>query len=279
MNFGKHRIDLVSDRPWALDAGAMFGIIPRALWQRGVPTDDMHRMAMACNCPLVRTGDAVILVDNGLGDKWTEKQRKIYGINDDDPTLIDNLAALGVAPEDVTHMVLSHLHLDHAGWNTKPDGESLSTAFPNARHIVQKGEYEDARNPDEITRGTYFPENLDAIDAANLWEFLDGDAEIVPGVRVRVTGGHTKHHQIVTVDGGEDGTAIWMGEMMPTRHHRHLVYIMAYDLFPLETLASKRALLREAIDGECLVMLDHDPDEPIGRLSEDDGKAVWTSEP
>jgi glyoxylase-like metal-dependent hydrolase (beta-lactamase superfamily II) len=280
VQFGRFQLDILYDRPWALDAGAMFGIIPRALWEREVPTDEQHRMDMACNCPLIRTGEATILVDCGLGDKWNAKQRKIYRINDDDPHLLDNLKALGVSPEDITHMVLSHLHLDHAGWNARADESgNLVPTFPNAKYFVQKGEYDDAARTNEITRGTYFPANIEPIDEAGLWELIEGDTEIVPGVRVRVTGGHTKHHQIVTIDGGEDGTAIWMGEMMPTRYHRRLVYIMAYDLYPLETLAAKRALTREAVGAESLVLLDHDPAEPCGRLSEENGKVVWTPHP
>lgn len=275
MRFGPFELDLIPDRHWWLDGGTMFGIVPRALWERSVRTDERHRIRLACNCLLVRGEGLCMIVDAGLGDKWTGKERRIYRMDFDEDSLIDRMAALGVRPEDVTHVLLTHLHLDHAGWNTRVDGGALRPTFPNARYVVQKGEYDDARDTNEFTRGTYLPENLDPIDAADLWAFLEGDAEVAPGVRVTVSGGHTKHHQMVHVDGGAEGTAVFPGEILPTRHHRRLAWCESYDLFPLETLEAKRRLIAEATAAGHLLALTHDPDHPLGRLTDGGKGLVW----
>jgi len=258
MQFGDLQIDLLSDGTFKLDGGAMFGIVPKPLWTRERPADERNRMLLSCNCPLIRWGKEILLIDCGLGRKWNAKQREIYAI-DPRPTLIDELAALGLKPSDITILLHTHLHLDHAGWNSQlnANGE-LEPVFVNARHVVERRELEVARTPNEIQRGTYLAENIAPIDAQKSWDLFDDLREVIPGVSAFRTGGHTYGHCGVRIDSGGQ-KALFIGEMMPTTAHRHLPWIMAYDLYPLETLEMKRALFKEVLSANTLVLLNHDP--------------------
>ncbi|HEY3322457.1 MAG TPA: MBL fold metallo-hydrolase [Planctomycetota bacterium] len=236
----------------------MFGIVPKPLWTRERPADERNRILLSCNCPLIRTGKHNILIDCGIGRKWNEKQRDIYAI-DERPLLIENLARVGLKPADITILVHTHLHLDHAGWNTQLNacGEP-EPVFVNARHLVERRELDVAHHPNELQRGTYFSSNIDPIDAAGDWDVFDEVRQVVPGITMVRTGGHTAGHCAVRIESG-DQKAIFLGEVMPTTGHRHLPWIMAYDLFPLEMLEIKRTLLKEAVEQKTLLLLNHDP--------------------
>ena len=258
MQFGDFEIQFLTDGAFKLDGGAMFGIVPKPLWTRERPCDERNRMTLACNCPLIRAGKEVILIDCGLGRKWNGKQRDIYDI-DARPRLIEELAAQGLAPKDVTILIHSHLHLDHAGWNTQFNAKGeLEPVFVNARHIVERRELEVARKPNEIQRGTYLQNNVAPIEADSGFETFDETREVVPGITLMRTGGHTAGHIAVRIESGGQH-ALFIGEMMPTTAHRHLPWIMAYDLFPLETLEMKRTLFAECVANNSLVLLNHDP--------------------
>jgi glyoxylase-like metal-dependent hydrolase (beta-lactamase superfamily II) len=251
-----------------LDGGAMFGVVPKPLWERRIPADSRNRIPLALRCLLVETPDALVLVDTGVGNKEEEKFHEIYGIdNRGSPTrLEDALRAAGHRPEDVDIVISTHLHFDHAGGNTlrEPDGR-IAPAFPGARYVVQRREYEFAQQANERIRASYMAPNYEPLAAAGLWDFVDGETEIVPGVSVIPTPGHTPHHQSVLVRSGGQ-TACFLADLVPTTAHLPLPWIMGYDLEPLVTLETKRAILERALREEWLLVFEHDPATPWGRL-------------
>jgi glyoxylase-like metal-dependent hydrolase (beta-lactamase superfamily II) len=251
-----------------LDGGAMFGVVPKPLWERRIPADDRNRIPLGLRCLLVETPDALVLVDTGVGNKEEEKFHDIYGIeNRGSPTrLEDAIRAAGHRPDDVDVVISTHLHFDHAGGNTlrAPDGAVLP-AFPQARYVVQRGEYDFAQQANERIRASYMAPNYEPIAQAGLWDFVDGETEIVPGVSVIPTPGHTPHHQSVLVR-SEGETACFLADLVPTAAHLPLPWIMGYDLEPLVTLETKRAILDRARGEEWLLIFEHDPATPWGRL-------------
>ena len=273
MQLGDLHVDLLTDGEFKLDGGAMFGIVPKPLWTRERAADERNRISLACHCPLIRTGRHTILIDCGLGRKWNEKQRDVYAI-DARPRLIEELAAVGVKPSDVTILIHTHLHLDHAGWNTQLNARGeLEPVFVNARHVVERRELDVARHPNEIQRGTYLQENIAPIDADKGWDIFDERCEPIPGVTVFRTGGHTLGHCAVRIESGGQ-RALFISEMMPTTSHRNLPWIMAYDSYPLDTLEQKRALIKECVADHTLVLMNHDATARAVRLTSPDGNKV-----
>jgi glyoxylase-like metal-dependent hydrolase (beta-lactamase superfamily II) len=266
-----------------LDGGAMFGVVPRTLWKTRIEPDDRNRIPLAMRCLLVEHPDGLVLIDTALGNKEDAKFLDIYGVENQGlegaTQLEDALASAGFLPRDVKWVINTHLHFDHAGGNTTmdPDLENdprrhIRMAFPHATYVVQRGELEFARHTNERTRASYLPHNFEPIVAADRWRLLDGDGEILPGIRARLTPGHVPFHQALLIqDGGE--TAVFLGDLFPTTAHLPLPWIMGYDLEPLRTLESKRALLAEAISGGWRLIFEHDPRVAIG-LPVQEGKAV-----
>lgn len=251
-----------------LDGGAMFGVVPKPLWERRIPADDRNRIPLGLRCLLVETPDALVLIDTGVGNKENEKFHDIFGIeNAGSPTrLEDAIRAAGHDPADVDVLISTHLHFDHAGGNTlvEPDGR-IRPAFPGARHVVQRRELEFAQIQNERIRASYLAQNYTPIQDAGLWELVDGDVEIVPGISVMRTPGHTPHHQSVVIR-SDDETACFLADVMPTTAHLPLPWIMGYDLEPLVTLESKRSLVERAREEDWLLIFEHDPSVPWGRL-------------
>jgi glyoxylase-like metal-dependent hydrolase (beta-lactamase superfamily II) len=251
-----------------LDGGAMFGVVPRPLWQKRMPPDDRNRIPLALRCLLIEAPEALVLVDTGVGNKEDGKFREIYGIeNGGTPTrLEDAIRAAGHAPEEVDIVLNTHLHFDHAGGNTVlgPDG-TIAPAFPGARYMVQEGEFDFASTPNERVRASYLEPNIRPVAEAGLQDFVTGEAEITRGVRVLPTPGHTPFHQSVLIhDGGE--TACFLADVCPTTAHLSLPWIMGYDLEPMVTLESKRTLWTRARAEEWLLIFEHDPTVAWGRL-------------
>lgn len=263
-----------------LDGGAMFGVVPKPLWERRIPADERNRIPLGLRCLLVESPDALVLVDTGVGNKETEKFREIYGIeNEGSPTrLEDAIREAGHPPEDIDVLISTHLHFDHAGGNTmvEPDGR-VRPAFPAARHVVQKAEFEFAQIQNERIRASYMAENYMPVQEAGLWDFVEGEAEIMPGVSVIPTPGHTPHHQSVLVR-SEGETACFLADLIPTTAHVPLPWIMGYDLEPLVTLESKRTLLERAREEEWLLIFEHDPVVPWGRLDPDEKRPTLRAE-
>jgi glyoxylase-like metal-dependent hydrolase (beta-lactamase superfamily II) len=252
-----------------LDGGAMFGVVPRTMWARRVPPDERNRIVLAMRCLLVEHPDGLVLIDTGLGNKEEAKFLDIYGVENTGlegaTQLEDALASAGFLPRDVRWVINTHLHFDHAGGNTTLDAElendprrHVRPTFPNATYIVQRGELEFARRANERTRASYLPPNFEPIAAAARWRLLEGDGEVLPGISVRLTPGHVPFHQAVLLrDRGE--TAAFIADLIPTTAHLPLPWIMGYDLEPLRTLESKRALLRDAVAGGWRLIFEHDP--------------------
>jgi methylmalonyl-CoA epimerase len=261
----------VSDGFFYLDGGAMFGVVPKTFWEKKAPPDDRNRIRMAMRCILLR-GARTMLIDAGSGDKMTAKQADIYRF-ERDFNLQHSLAAAGTSPEAIDIVLATHLHFDHAGGFTeRAADESIRPRFPRAQYVIRRGEFEDAMNPNERTKGSYFLENYKPLAEHNVLQLVDDDVSIMPGVRVRRTGGHTMHHQIVLIESAGK-TAVFAADLLPTAAHLPEVWVMGYDLFPLDTLNFKRAFLREAIEREYLILFEHDPDIAAGYIREkEDGK-------
>ena len=251
-----------------LDGGAMFGVVPRPLWERRIAPDGRNRIPLALRCLLVEAPQALVLVDTGLGNKEDEKFRDLYGVaNAGVPTrLEDAIRAAGFMPDDVDLVVNTHLHFDHAGGNTcRDEGGEIRLSFPRARHVVQRGEFEFAHSGNERIRASYLHANFDPVHAAGRWDFAEGETQVTEGIRLLPTPGHTPFHQSVLVE-SEGATACFLADVCPTSAHLPLPWIMGYDLEPLVTLESKRGLWGRAREEEWLLVFEHDPDVPWGRL-------------
>ena len=266
-----------------LDGGAMFGVVPRTLWRTRIEPDERNRIPLAMRCVLVEHPDGLVLIDTALGNKEDAKFLDIYGVENQGlegaTQLEDALASAGFLPRDVKWVINTHLHFDHAGGNTTmdPDLENdprrhIRPTYPNATYMVQRGELEFARHTNERTRASYLPHNFEPVMAANRWRLLEGDGEVLPGISVRLTPGHVPFHQAVMIqDRGE--TAVFVGDLFPTTAHLPLPWIMGYDLEPLRTLESKRALLADAIAGGWRFLFEHDPGVVMGVPAEE-GKSL-----
>jgi methylmalonyl-CoA epimerase len=263
-------LELVSlyDGFFALDGGAMFGAVPKTLWAKQTPPDSLNRIRLAMR-PLLVRGVRTMLIDAGLGDKENARFHEMYGV-DRELHLDDALAEAGMSAEDIDVVLATHLHFDHAGGFTRRDASGRVTPrFPRARYIVRRGEWHDATNPNERNRASYLAENFVPLMEAGVLELVDEDQTIIPGVRVRRTGGHTAHHQIVMFESG-GSRAAYLADLMPTTAHVPLPWIMGYDLFPMETLAFKRAFVDEAIERKLLLLFEHDPAVVAGVLTRDE---------
>ena len=271
ITLGGFTLTPVLDGYFRLDGGAMFGVVPRPLWEKVAPPDERNRIRLAMRAWLVQGHGHTVLIDAGAGGKLGAKAADIYGF-DGVPSLVASLAAAGVTPEHVDTVIASHLHFDHAGGFTAADAHGrVVPQFPRARYLIARGEWDDARAPHERNRASYFDENYVPIADAGLLDFVEGDGEVRPGIRMRRTGGHTQHHQIIEI-ASQGRTAVFVADMLPTAAHLPLPYIMGYDLYPMETLAFKRWFLPEASEREYLILFEHDPDIAAGYLRRQDGR-------
>ena len=265
-DLGNCRITLIDGGSLKLDGGAMFGIIPKPLWQRGTPADEQNRIQLSCNCLLVEWShqtDRRVIIETGHGPKYDAKEQGFFAI---DPSrwLLGGLKKAGVEPETISDVIVSHLHFDHAGGLTcQRDGQLLPT-FPKAKVHVQRQEYDDAHAQFGTMKTTYRQENLKPIDEAQAWKLLDGEEECLPGIRPLLTPGHTRGHHAIRVQ-GSDRTAVFPGDLMPTAAHVGAPYNMAYDLFPLDNRASKNRCLKRAADEDWLIFIDHEVKTPVMR--------------
>ena len=268
---GSIRIHAVEAGVQQLDGGAMFGVVPKPLWERRIPADTRNRIPLALRCLLVEAPHALVLIDTGVGNKYDEKFGDIYGIsNRGEPTrLEEGIRDAGFDPSDVDIVLSTHLHFDHAGGNTMlaPDGV-VRPSFPDARYVVQRQELDFAHSRNERIRASYLPENFDPITEAGLWDLVEGDSVVTEGVSLVPTPGHTPYHQSVLIE--SDGhVACYLADVCPTSAHVPLPWIMGYDLEPLVTLESKRGLWSRALDEDWLLVFEHDPRVPWGRLDPD----------
>ena len=271
---------MLSDGVIWLDAGAVFGLVPKVMWQRVTgETNDLNQIPLALNCLLLESDGKTVLIETGQGNKDFEQTRR-RGWEPDHGKLIDDLARNGVQTADVDIVINTHLHNDHTGWNTieRGDGE-LAVTFPNARYYIQRGEWEDAMHPNERTRATYLPENLLPVEAAGQIDFIDGETQVTSDITVIETPGHTAEHaSVVIANGGE--SAVYLGDMIQHQVQlERVAWLSAFDVLPLINLETKKRLIADAIKNCSLLVAVHNPFPGVGRMSAGErGRNVWTSE-
>jgi glyoxylase-like metal-dependent hydrolase (beta-lactamase superfamily II) len=265
LRLGDYDIYGLRDGFFYLDGGAMFGVVPKTLWEKKCPADAQNRIRLALNSLLIKTPAALVLVETGIGSKLDRKFQDIYCL-EQNPGLLGSLARLGFAPEEIDFVINTHLHFDHCGGNTIRDEKgAVVPAFPRARYIIQKGEWEWAMNPHEREKGSYQAENFRPLADFGLLRLVDGDAPVTEGVEVMLAPGHTARHQCVkVVSGGK--TLVYLGDLVPTSAHIGLAYGMSYDLHPLENLENKRKLYSQAVAEDWILAFVHDPVRYFGRV-------------
>lgn len=272
MKFGDFEIFIVSDGLFKLDGGAMFGIVPKVLWQKTNPTNGSNRILLGLNCLLIKTKSEMVLVDTGIGTLHDEKFITMFGVDKSGSDLLQSLALIDLKPQNVTKVILTHLHFDHCGGNCfeNEEGEIVPT-FPKATYFVQQGELECAKCPDARSKGSYLAKFWQPVEAAGQLEIISGNQKILPGIELYVTGGHTRNHQIVKVH--SDGkTACFLADLVPTNSHLKTPYVMAYDLYPKITMEVKERILKRALEENWLLIFEHAPRIKAGYLNEVDGK-------
>ncbi len=256
----------ISDGRFRLDGGAMFGVVPKVLWEKNDPADAENRILLGLNCLLVDGPGFRLLVDTGVGNKEGDAFADMFAL-ERERDLFDELADAGVAPDSVTHVVNTHLHFDHCGGNTRLDAQGVAVpAFPAARHIVQRGEWEDALRPHERSRSSYLARNFLPIEEAGLLDLVEGQVEILPGITLLPTPGHTAHHQSLLLELPGGRRLFHAADLIPTSSHLALPWIMSYDLEPLRTLETKRAIMARARDEDWLWFFEHERARPFGEL-------------
>jgi glyoxylase-like metal-dependent hydrolase (beta-lactamase superfamily II) len=270
VKLGRLQLDLVRGPECRLDGGAMFGVVPKVLWEKKLSADERNRVRLATNCLLVRGAGFVALIESGLGEKWDAKDRDLYGI-DDRTRVAGSLRALGVRPEDVDALVLSHLQFDHAGGATRFDADGRATpAFANATLYVQAEELAHARSPHGRDRVSYRPDDWEPYAQAGRLETVSGEAEIRPGITVVPVRGHNAGMQAIRVE-SEGKVAFYFADALPTTAHVPIPWIMSYDLYPVELIENKKRLLAQAAAEKWLCVFEHDPDVPWGMIVEEAG--------
>ena len=274
MKLGDIEFHILVDGHVHLDGGAMFGVIPKPLWEKKMPPDARNRITLAMNCLLIHAAGKRILVETGAGDKMSPKLRDIYGL--DGSHLPDRLRDYGLAPGDIDIVIDTHLHFDHCGGNTRLESDKVVATFPNAQYLVQRGEFEHAMHPTERDRASYMQENFGPLEATGRLVLLDGDREVVPGVELIVVPGHTSHMQCVKLTGGGQ-MAFFFADLVPTTAHLPLAWIMGYDLYPMTTLENKKKWIPQAAREGWLALFAHDPRVPAAYLRERGGQ--WEPEP
>jgi len=269
-NIGDFELTALSDGVYHLDGGAFFGIVPKVLWSKRLPSDDKNRVPTGLNSVLVRNGEKNILIETGVGNKLSEKMVQIYG---QPAKLLDALRATGVSPDDIDIVINTHLHFDHCGWNTVLRGGKIVPTFPKAKYYVQEGEWKHAHQGQRDTV-SYLHENYDPLVESGQMQLLHGTQEIVPGISVEVFPGHTRDMQAVIIHSG-DKTACYISDLIPTSAHVEVNWVMGFDLYPLETIESRKRYYSRAIPRNWLTMFTHDPEVPWSYVAKDErGKIV-----
>lgn len=294
LTLGDFELTAFSDGTYVLDGGAFFGVVPKIMWSRKMAADDQNRVISGLNSLLVRTGKQTILIETGMGNKLSDRMVKFYG---QPAKLLDNLSATGITPEDIDIVINSHLHFDHCGWNTVRDKNGkIAPTFPRAKYYAPEGEWQYARKPTERDSISYIPDNYDPLVASGQMTLLKGGEEIVPGITVQTFRGHTASMQAVIIRGSQNPhpvsardaetrmghpeelnftTACYISDLIPTSAHIDIAWGMGFDLYPLDTIESKKAYYAKATAEKWLTVFTHDPKTPWAYVEKDElGKMV-----
>jgi glyoxylase-like metal-dependent hydrolase (beta-lactamase superfamily II) len=258
LTLGDFELTAISDGTYHLDGGAFFGVVPKVMWERRVKADEKNLVPSGLNSVLVRTGDKTVLIETGIGNKLPARMVKIYG---QPAELLNNLCGMGVSPEQIDIVINTHLHFDHCGWNTQRQGDKIVATFPKARYYVQEGEWQHARQQHERDAVSYISDNYDPLISNGQMHLLKGDQEIVPGVSVQVFRGHTENMQAVIIKSGGK-TACYISDLIPTTAHIDITWVMAFDLYPLQTIESRKRYYAQAMQEKWLTIFTHDPKTP-----------------
>jgi glyoxylase-like metal-dependent hydrolase (beta-lactamase superfamily II) len=269
-SLGDFELTAISDGSYVADGGAFFGVVPKSLWQRKVQADERNLITVSCNSLLVRTGDRTVLIETGIGNKLSDKFKNIYQTQE---KLLDNLHEVGAAPEDIDIVINSHLHFDHCGWNTVYKNGLAVPTFPKAKYYAPEGEWKHGSLQLERDRVSYISDNYDPLIRTGQMELLKGDSQIVPGISTAVYPGHTRNMMAVFVQSGGK-TACYISDLIPTSWHLDVTWVMAYDLFPLEVIESRKRYYSRAIPGQWLTVFTHDPEIPWIYPAQEGGKIV-----
>ncbi|HEY1271471.1 MAG TPA: MBL fold metallo-hydrolase [Terriglobales bacterium] len=264
-NLGDFELTILSDGTYPLDGGAYFGVVPKTLWSKKVKADEKNHVAAGLNSLLVRTGRQNVLIETGIGNKLSDKMVRIYG---QPAKLLDQLNAAGLAPEDIDIVINTHLHFDHCGWNTLRKGEKVTATFPKAKYYVQEGEWQHGRRQLERDRISYISDNYDPLIENGQMHMLHGDQEILSGISVKIFPGHTANMQAVIIKSG-GRKACYISDLIPTTAHIEVTWGMAFDLFPLETIESRKRYYAESIPEKWLTVFTHDPETPWAYVERD----------
>jgi len=271
---GDFELTVFSDGLYYLDGGAFFGVIPKTMWEKKVNADDKNRVPTGLNSLLVRGGEKTVLIETGIGNKLSEKMRKIYG---QPAKLLENLSSAGITPEEIDIVINTHLHFDHCGWNTVIQGDKVVATFPKAKYFVQQGEWQHARSGFERDRISYISENYDPLIETGKMELLTGDRSIIPGISVRVFPGHTAFMQAVIIESG-GRKACYISDLIPTSAHIEITWGMSFDLFPVDTIRSRKKYYAESLPEKWLTVFTHDPHSPWAYIERDaEGRMVTQS--
>ncbi len=265
IQFGRYDIAAIETGRFKLDGGAMFGVVPRNLWEKTNPPDERNRIDMTMRTLVIRDGERTVIVDAGVGRKDSEKFQNIFAIDFTDVNMESGLRDLGLQPTDITDVIVTHLHFDHIGGAVLREGETLSLAFPHAAHHVQRTQWEWALNPSQRDRASYIPDNYMPIADAGKLHLLDGEEELLPGMRVEVINGHTFGQQLLRVEEG-DQSIVFAADLLPMSSHVPEAWIMGYDLQPLVTLEEKRRVLARAVDHGDVIVYEHDASADASRI-------------
>ncbi|MFO7445510.1 MAG: MBL fold metallo-hydrolase [Ignavibacteriaceae bacterium] len=259
MKLGRYDFHIINSGSFKLDGGAMFGIIPKPLWDKTNPADALNRIQLATRNILLVRDERKILIDTGMGNKWNDKAREIYDIKPEINSLEDQLGKLNILSEDITDVVLTHLHFDHTGGSTKIENGKLIPSFPNAKYYVQKKNFDWAMNPSDRDKGSYLKENFSPLFDAGVLYFIDGEEQFDDGIEFLVINGHTFSQQLVKISDSSD-IFLYCCDLFPTVSHIPLPYVMGYDLQPLITVEEKRKILKKAVEENWKLLFEHDPD-------------------
>jgi len=280
MLVGDYRFEVIPDTEFRLDGGAMFGVVPRVLWQRVCPPDDLNRIRMNMNCVFIDTGKDKIIIETGIGEKWTEKQIAMYGITRERSFAESLRAIAGCGPEDISIVVNTHLHFDHAGGNTifsgrsefaNPQSAICSPQFPNARYLVSEAELGHAEQPHERDRASYMPDNWRPLRETGQLETMPEEYEVVDGLTLHQVRGHSETMQTWKLTRGGE-TVYGFADLIPMRHHLPMAWVAGFDLYPTETLAFKKEVIPQAVRENWMCLFYHDVDTPLCRLAADENK-------